>query len=336
MPGSFPRRPLTSFALFSLGATCGLALAGGATLAVQANLARKAIGQPFGEDAPRVDGEYGSGPGHPITIGALGDSTAAGLGADHPHQTATAVLATGVSALAGRPVRLVSVAKVGAESNQLHAQVDELLTKAPALDVAVIMIGANDVTHLQKVSDSTGILALAVRRLRATGAEVVVGTCPDLGSIRPIHQPLRSVVRALSRRYAAAQTVAVVEAGGRTVSIGDILGPEFDSSPGDLFSRDRFHPSAAGYARCGSALLPAVCSAARIWPEGVEPKPEPRRGDRYAPVAHAAADAALHPGTEVYGTVVHGRERGLAGRWAQLRRRSKNTDLTAEQPTSHA
>ena len=32
---------------------------------------------------------------------------------------------------------------------------------------------------------------MAVRRLREAGAEVVVGTCPDLGAVQPVPQPLR-------------------------------------------------------------------------------------------------------------------------------------------------
>ena len=52
----------------------------------------------------------------------------------------------------------------------------------------------------------------------------------------------------MSRNLAAAQTIAVVEAGGRTVSLGDMLGPLF-ASRDDLFGDDEFHPSAEGYAR---------------------------------------------------------------------------------------
>ena len=65
----------------------------------------------------------------------------------------------------------------------------------------------------------------------------------------------------MSRNLAAAQTVAVVEAGGRTVSLGDILGPAVRAAPDELFSDDRFHPSAAGYAgprRCCSVCLAAL------------------------------------------------------------------------------
>ena len=42
-----------------------------------------------------------------------------------------------------------------------------------------------------------------MRRLRAAGTEVIVGTCPDLGVVQPIAQPLRTWARHLSRHMAA-------------------------------------------------------------------------------------------------------------------------------------
>ena len=60
---------------------------------------------------------------------------------------------------------------------------------------------------------------------------------------------------------AAAQTIAVVQAGGRSVSLGDLLGPEFAAAPGQMFGADRFHPSAFGYAVVAQALLPSLAAA---------------------------------------------------------------------------
>jgi hypothetical protein len=86
---------------------------------------------------------------------------------------------------------------------------------------------------------------------------VVVGTCPDLGTVEPLLQPLRSVAAFYSRRLAAAQTVAVAENGGVAVSLGTLLSPEFVGQP-HLWSADRFHPSAEGYRRVADALLPSL------------------------------------------------------------------------------
>ncbi len=171
--------------------------------------------------------------------------------------------------------------------------------------MAIIVIGTNDVTHTVLPSESVRLLDLAVRRLRAAGCEVVVGTCPDLGTIKPVPHPLRFVAREWSRRLAAAQTIAVVEAGGRSVSLATLLGPSFTAAPSELFGPDRFHPSAAGYASMVAALLPSVAAAAGVWDDDEEPDMLP--GDTVLPVSFAAAEAVRLPGTEVTPTEVAGR-----------------------------
>nr|WP_231134687.1 SGNH/GDSL hydrolase family protein [Motilibacter deserti] len=248
----------------------------------------------------------------------LGDSSAAGLGVHRAEDTPGGVIAEGVATAARRPVRLTRVAKVGARSDGLDQQVTRALEASP--HVAVVMVGGNDVTHRVRPSASVRHLDEAVRRLRQAGCEVVVGTCPDLGTIQPIAQPLRLIARHWSRQLAAAQTIGVVEAGGRTVSLGDLLGPEFAANPMEMFGPDRFHPSAAGYRAAGQALLPSVLAALGLAPVG-EDTPDARRGEGLRSVAEAAVEAADTAGTEVTGTQVAGRERGPRGRWALLLRR---------------
>ena len=229
------------------GGGLGLLLsAGWGLLLGEAKLARRWVGPPT-TTPPVADGVYGDGDGEPIVLAVLGDSSAAGLGVQEPAETPGVLLATGLSEAAKRPVRLVTAATVGARSPQLLDQAAQVRSVRP--DVIMIMIGANDVTSRSRPSEAVQHLGRAVRRMRADGAEVVVCTCPDLGTVEPIAQPLRLVARVWSRQLAAAQTIAVVEAGGRTVSLGDVLGPEFAARPAELFSADRFHPSAKGYAR---------------------------------------------------------------------------------------
>jgi lysophospholipase L1-like esterase len=257
----------------------------------------------------------------PIRLAMLGDSTAAGYGVDTDRETPAAQLALGISAAARRPVHVTNVAVVGAESSDLPAQVDALGDARP--DLAVIMIGANDVTELTKPAVAVPFLSAAVTALRERGAEVVVGTCPDLGTIRPIAQPLRAYARRLSRHMARAQTVAVVRAGGRTVSLGDLLGPLFEDRR-ELFSADQFHPSAAGYAEAIGALLPSALDALGIRTRARSASAFTTR--RSKPVAKAAAQAAAHPGSEVAPTeappVIDLRPAAArTGPWARVRRR---------------
>lgn len=299
-----------------------LGLIGYGVLKAEAQLARRIVGQPF-DDAPDDDGLYGSGLGYPVQLLVLGDSSAAGMGADTAQQTVGAIIAHGVSALSGRPVRLTNVAVTGAESSGLDRQLAEALEEVPDPDVAVIMIGANDVTHRIDKSIAVRHLQQAVSALRAADCEVIVGTCPDLGTIEPVAQPLRLLARRWSRDLAAAQTVAVVGAGGRTVSLGDLLGPQFATSSREMFSHDGFHPSPAGYARVASALLPSVCDALNLWPNPIDRHPDSLRGEHVGPVAVAAVQAVREAGTEVSGTAVGGQPGGPRGRWAVLLRRHR-------------
>ncbi|NEK85500.1 SGNH/GDSL hydrolase family protein [Blastococcus saxobsidens] len=268
-------------------------------------------------DPPSGDGVYGRGRARPIVFTVLGDSSAVGLGVTRASQTPGVLVAAGLTELAERPVRLVRLAVSGARARDLDAQVDRALEERPT--VALIMIGANDVTSRTPTSVSVAHLTDAVRRLTAVGCEVVVGTCPDLGTIRPIAQPLRTLARRWSRQMAAAQTVAVVEAGGRTVSLGSLLGPAFASDHG-MFSNDQFHPSAAGYAAAAAVLLPAVADSVGVWPTGSGRGLRALRRESVRPVAMAAARAANRPGTEVQGTEVAGSDTGPRGPWALLRR----------------
>ena len=263
---------------------------------------------------PRGDGLYGPKfPGKPLSMVILGDSSAAGYGVHRPRETPGALLATGVSRRLRRPVRLHRLAVVGSMSAGLPYQVDAALEYDP--EIAIILVGANDVTHVSARAAAVRHLADAVRRLRAVGCKVVVGTCPDIGAIQPIKPPLRWLARRWSRQLAAAQTVAVVEAGGYTVSLGDLLGPAFEADPVRMFSADRFHPSAEGYARAAAVMMPTLMAAL-----GAEDRSPATGPDGVRTLPQAAHEAVRTAGTEVSAARVDGRERGPAGRWAQLRR----------------
>jgi lysophospholipase L1-like esterase len=223
------------------------------------------------------------------------------------------LIATGVSRRLRRPVRLHRVAVVGSMSSGLPYQVDAALEYDP--DIAVILIGGNDVTHVTAFASAAKHLGDTVRRLREVGCKVVVGTCPDIGAIQPIKWPLRWLARKWSRQLAAAQTVAVVAAGGSTVSIGDLLGRQFEADPGRMFGSDRFHPSVEGYARAAAVMMPTLLA---MFGEDDRTTPVAAAGVRS--LEQAAQEAARSAGTEVSPVQIDGRVRGPAELWAELRR----------------
>lgn len=302
-------------------------------LLTEVRLARRVVGGSDDEPPP-ADGIYGTDFAdrfrQPLVLAFTGDSTAAGQGVHTAAETPGGLLASGLAAVAERPVELVNVALPGAMSDDLERQVTLLLERPVAPDAVVVMIGANDVTQRMPPARSVRLLVDAVRRLREVGAEVIVGTCPDLGSVEPVYQPLRWVARRLSRQLAAAQTIGVVENGGRTVSLGALLGPEFEARPQELFGPDNYHPSAEGYATAAMAMLPTVCAALLLWPE--EDRPDRTRGDGVLPVAEAAAEAAARGGTEVSAAALSGHGTGPRGRWVLLKHRRRRRLPTPVDP----
>lgn len=312
----------------------GIGLAGAAAVGLvlaEVQLARRRVGNGTSPHVPNADGLYGRTytvpTDAPLRLTMLGDSTAAGQGVHRAGQTPGALLASGLAALAERPVELRTVATPGARSDDLDRQVALVLADPDVPDICVIMVGANDVTHRMPPTRSVRHLSAAVRRLRTAGAEVVVGTCPDLGTIEPVQQPLRWLARRASRQLAAAQTIGVVEQGGRTVSLGDLLGPEFAANPRELFGPDSYHPSAEGYATAAMAVLPTVCASLGLWP-AEEERPDASRREGFLPVARAAAEAASEAGTEVTAAMPS----GPRGPWALLKRRRRRR-VPEQEPT---
>jgi lysophospholipase L1-like esterase len=259
-------------------------------LSGQADEARQVIPKSW-DVPPRADGVYtrGGGPvekwhrGVPFDLHLMifGDSTATGYGCVVADEVPGVLIARGLAEETGKRIRLSTKAIVGATSKGLSGQIDAMFVTGPPPDAAVVMIGANDITADNGIVPSARRLGAAVRRLRGSGAVVVVGTCPDFGVITAIPQPLRWVARTRGLRLARSQAGVVRAAGGTPVPFSDLLAPEFLKAPDVLFSPDMFHPSAAGYALAASQLLPALCKALGecATEATTEPPLETRSGD---------------------------------------------------------
>ncbi|MDX8142338.1 SGNH/GDSL hydrolase family protein [Lentzea sp. BCCO 10_0061] len=182
----------------------------------------------------------------------LGDSIAAGVGSTRREDTLGPLLAERLRAM-GHQVDLSVHAFAGARSADLRAQV----RAAGKVDLAVVVIGANDLTRFVPAHVGAQQLHDAVADLRRAGAAVVVSTAPDLSVVAHVPPALRDVVSAVSRDYAQVQQQAVIRAGGVVAHVERAVTPQFAADP-SLFAADRFHPSASGYRAIAAALAPAV------------------------------------------------------------------------------
>ena len=211
------------------------------------------------DDAPDLGGSLEGPMGPPIRLALLGDSTAAGVGVTDSRDSVGGVL--GLLLAQRSTVTFDAFGVSGARAADLEEQVDAVL-RGPTPDVAVVLIGPNDATHLSRLGGVRSDVHDAVQRLRDAGARVVVGSCADMGSATAFPVPLRQLAAARGRAVGRATREAAREAGAVVVDIGAETGPQFRADPDRYLSEDRFHPSAEGYRLWAKALEDEVLAAA--------------------------------------------------------------------------
>jgi lysophospholipase L1-like esterase len=103
-----------------------------------------------------------------LRLAVLGDSIGYGIGAERTADTLAPRLVADLAS-ADVPAESRVFAAPGARSADLARQVARAASWRP--DVAVIVIGANDLTHLVPPDESAAAVGAAVRALRASGCE---------------------------------------------------------------------------------------------------------------------------------------------------------------------
>lgn len=188
----------------------------------------------------------------------LGDSLAAGVGSSRQEDTLGQRLARRLRA-EGHVVRLQGYGVPGARSADLDRQTGAALRDG--VDLALVVIGANDLAGFVAPAVGARQLHDAVARLVRGSARVLVVPAPDLGIVSRVPAPYRQLVSAASGQYASAQADAAIRAGGAVAAAGPQLTARF-AADATLFSADRFHPSSAGYAVIADALAPHLLTVA--------------------------------------------------------------------------
>jgi len=189
-----------------------------------------------------------------IRFRVLGDSLAAGVGCTQVEQSIGHLLAGRLRA-EGHRVDLAVYAVPGARSADLPPQVRAAVRAG--VDLALVVVGANDLTRFTPPAVGAGQLHDAVADLTRAGANTIAVTAPDLAVLGHVPPAFREMVSQASRTYAKAQAAAVVRAGGAVAVIDPAVFDRFATDE-RLFSPDRFHPSAAGYALIAQSLAPQV------------------------------------------------------------------------------
>lgn len=187
---------------------------------------------------------------------ALGDSSAVGVGASggggYPERLASRLRKDGLS------LGLTNVGMSGAVIRDVFtSQVKRAVAAQPTL--VTIGIGTNDVWRGTSLEEFRDDLERITRRLKPTGASLVVVNVPDMalapvarlvpshlyeGRIEPFNEAISSVARAHGMHVVDLYSASRV----------------FIPQRPDFFSFDGFHPSAVGYEQWADLMLPTVRS----------------------------------------------------------------------------
>ncbi len=187
---------------------------------------------------------------------ALGDSTAVGVGAarggGYPDRLASRLRA------AGLPVGLTNLGQSGARIRDVFTgQVKRAVAAQPTL--VTLGIGTNDVWRGTPVEDFQEDLDRIARRLKQTGAPLVVVNIVDL-ALAPVAKlvPAGLYEGRIEPFNAAIAEVAHAH-GLHLVDLFTASKAMIPHSP-HFFSSDGFHPSDEGYAEWAELMLPRVQS----------------------------------------------------------------------------
>lgn len=195
----------------------------------------------------------------PLRLVLLGDSIGFGTGAARPADALGSRLAAALTD-EGFDVDLHVVAVPGATSADLAAQVRRALPLVP--DLAVVVIGANDLARFRPADQAAAELDSALRVLRAADVDVVVVPAPDMSMVPFVPPAFRQLVQAACTQLQLRQAAVAEAAGASVAAVSTAVAAAFVADPA-LFSGDRFHPSSAGYARIAAEVAPIVLAVAR-------------------------------------------------------------------------
>ena len=176
----------------------------------------------------------------PIRLLVLGDSTAAGVGADTQDDALPGNLARELAQRTGRGVAWRAVGRNGATTRDIVTDYLDDATGAE-YDIAFLTVGANDALGLRPRWAFGRDLRTIIARLRAVSPLVLMSSLPAFSRFELLPNPLRwnLYLHSQSLEDEARASVAGTE--------GAHISPPPPPYTEGFFATDLFHPSASGY-----------------------------------------------------------------------------------------
>lgn len=206
-----------------------------------------AQGRRLRRDTPRLPDAAlpwnGSIPGpQPLRLLVLGDSTAAGVGADSQDDALPGHVGRELAARTGRGVQWRAIGENGADARELiERYLDEATEES--WDVVFLSIGANDALGLRPRWAFVRDIRTILERVRAASpqAVILVSSLPAFFRFELLPNPLRWNLYLHSRSLEDGARVVVEAFPGAHMS------PPPPPYTPDFFASDLFHPGPSGY-----------------------------------------------------------------------------------------
>lgn len=200
-------------------------------------------------------------------VAVLGDSWLCG----DRHTRPGMLIARGLSTMLERPVRLYDQSTASAGAEDVSRQTANLLNSGHKRQensqhmyqehdgsprYAVVSMGTTDIMHPVSGTLTIPVLTSTLNRLEHEGGyRVIVLTCPDLGSLPSVRQPLRGALRRSSRVLSGSQWLTAVSAGALPVSVHQSLS---GTAQVGLIAKSGYRPSRLGYQQIAAAVLSRI------------------------------------------------------------------------------
>lgn len=178
----------------------------------------------------------------PVSILVLGDSTAAGVGADTQDEALPGWFAHEIAQRWGRGSDWTAIGENGATAKDVRLRFMAEAVTVP-FDLALLTVGANDALGLRSRAGFARDVRSIVDRLRAArpSAWLMVSLLPRFDRFDLLPEPLRAT---LARHAASLDTGARLAVAGLDRVVAMPPPPPYVDG---FFASDSFHPSSEGY-----------------------------------------------------------------------------------------
>ncbi len=206
-----------------------------------------------------------------LRMAVLGDSTTAGVGVERAEDALPYLIARRVAEAERREVHVVSYGWAGARAVDLvHQQLPRAIEPLRATethsflasaDLVAIVIGSNDATHNTPPGRFRNSLRTVLEGIRETApsARVALAGIPAFrGALRAV-EPLIFLADQYARLLRPISRAEAGRAGAAYADLARDVPPRIRGRT-DVLSRDRFHPSAVGYAAWADVIAEALLS----------------------------------------------------------------------------